>query len=300
MGLFGKKDKEPTIRYYTMTTTESADNQSVVEQLKTSLAKSNNDYKLLYAQHQNLTEAYNELLHKKNSSHALEVERDKYKQLYEQEKRKNANLDSVYKELQELRDFKASSKNSQQSYHERIASLQGNHRAEISLLHKQIDELKKRVPDDPSLPTYQELRSMYNKLVRAYNELKGRPVEKEIEERVIYVDSRNDFLERLTVKIRDELLTMTTLYDKLQFEQSREVREKYDKDLIEWVNAYTDNDSRFIACTNLKLREAYVVALMDVHKDVVIKNKYYKRYIFDYINAKYKAIHTLDMRKEGY
>lgn len=290
MGLFGKKDKEPTIRYYTMTTTENADSQSVIEQLKISLAKSNNDYKLLYAQHQNLTEAYNELLHKKNGSNAIEVERDKYKQLYEQEKRKNANLDSVYRELQELRDFKASSKNSQQSYHDRVASLQGNHRDEINKLQGIIADLKSRVPDDPGLPSYQKLREMYNNLVREYNKLKNTEPKKEVGEIVVRSTCNKEELNRLLSEAKDA--------DKYYLFDNPDRVNQYIKSLLNFLRMHALYDTDFLSCTNSNLRCSYAHRVM--HKyEIEWHTKCRDKDIRMCMDEAWRELHAIGVARKG-
>lgn len=222
MGFFKKKDSTPTIRYY-MTTTNDSESESELQE--------------------------------DNTVESLRREAAKYKQLYEIEKAKNANLDSLYHELQELRDFKASSKNSEKSYHERVASLQGNHRAETELLYKQIEELKKRVPDDPSLPTYTQLREMYNKLVRAYNSLRNGSQSNEPEKEIVVHTTCNvEELNRLLSEAKDA--------DKCYLFDNPDRVNRYIKALLDFLRMHALYDTDFLSCTNSDLRRYYAHKIM--------------------------------------
>lgn len=225
MGLFGKKNKEPTIRYYMTSTTSEPEIENTSN------------------------------LHEGTTIESLRREVSRYKQLYETERAKTTNLDPLYRELQELRDFKASSKNSEKSYHERVASLQGNHRDEINRLQGIIADLKSRVPDEPGLPSYSDLRNMYNKLVRTYNASKSnsQPM-KEVGEITVHSACNNEELNRLLNEAKDA--------DKRYLYHSPVSVNRYVKSLLEFLRMHALYDIDFLSCTNADLRFLYARKIM--------------------------------------
>jgi hypothetical protein len=210
----------------------------------------------------------------------------------------NLKLTSIEEENKELREFKDNSKHQESNYRDRVASLQGTQKAEIDNLQKIISDLRKQLankskyePTEDGLPTYEELRAMYNKLVRTYNEISKRPVVPEVKvvEKEVYIDPKQQELD-------ESVIVLSRLLSEYKTHSFEYVQQYYPEDFkqitdmaIKVLRLRMTTDKKFLGCTNQSMRKMYIES---VTLEYGIRPLFRKKTdLYEFANNVYKQIH---------